>query len=136
LFVCDPSEPIENGADRPLDCIWIVPVHPVEETASDQPIDIGLRHLDRETPEAALPTLAEPRHPDCAGSPATPIRERRCRNFAGKNRSSHDLQLGIERKVNWLDARTNIPQSETKMPASKAVPVFLHALQIWAGASS
>jgi hypothetical protein len=72
-FVCDASEPIENGADRPLNGVGIIALEPVQETASDQPIDIGLRHLDRETPEAALPTLAEPRHPDCAGSLAAPI---------------------------------------------------------------
>jgi hypothetical protein len=55
---CDGSEPIENGADRPLDGVGVIALEPVQETAGNQPIDIGIADLNHEASEPALAPVA------------------------------------------------------------------------------
>jgi len=60
---CDASQPIEQSAYGALDGARIVAAQAVQKAASDQRVDVGIAHLDRVAPEAALPALAKPRHP-------------------------------------------------------------------------
>ena len=52
---CDASDPIEHSANRPLDGVGVIALEPVQETASNQTIDMRIADLNH---EASEPTLA------------------------------------------------------------------------------
>jgi hypothetical protein len=57
-FFVTRQKPFEHSADRPLDGVGVIALEPVQETAGNHPIDIGIADLNHEAPEPALAPVA------------------------------------------------------------------------------